>query len=142
MSNSSNRGNTRNSGNSGPQNRNQQQISKHVWVVRPSFTIGICRAYLTKEDAFKDFGRSESLWSPQHDYNIDHDIDEERWIIDRSPVWDAEYDVQWELEKLEVRPRVIPQTQTAPPVSTPKVVPVEKPELPTETPSTTDRDAN
>lgn len=79
--------NTRNTNNQ-PQSRGP----KFVWVVRPSFTVGECRTYYSKEDALKDYGRPESEWVQFGDI----------WRIDRAPHWDP-IDVSWELEKIEVR---------------------------------------
>lgn len=131
MSNNNTRSNTRISS-APPQNRGP----KFVWVARPSFTMGFCRVYFTKEDAFKDFGRPESLWAVRQEYDVDHNIDVEVWTIDKSPVWDAEYDVQWELEKIEVRSltrAVEPTPVPVPVVTTPKAV-IPTPAL-VETPS-------
>lgn len=78
-------------------NRNTQapqgpRPPKFIWVVRPKFTAGDCRAYFSKEDALKDFGRPLEFWV---DYG--HIME-----IDKAPVWDP-FDIAWELEKIEVR---------------------------------------
>lgn len=65
---------------------------KFVWVVRPSFSIGSCRAYFSEEAAIKDFGQPKSKWYPVAGVSQ----------ISVGPSWDPD-NATWELEKIEVR---------------------------------------
>lgn len=86
MSNTSNTGTRGNTQPQGP------RPPKFIWIARPSFTTGECRAYFSKEDAVKDFGRPLEEW------------DDRGYImqINKAPKWDP-FDVAWEIEKIEVR---------------------------------------
>jgi hypothetical protein len=133
MSNNNTRGNTRNTGNSSQQNQNRGP--KFVWVVRPSFTLGDCRVYFTKEDAIQDFGLPENTWTRVYDVKSGQNLD--IWMNEKSPTWDAEFEVQWELEKIEIRPFGQAQTPSPAPITVPETkTPATK-----ETPNT-DSDEN
>ncbi|QED11618.1 hypothetical protein PP914_gp129 [Arthrobacter phage Qui] len=91
MSNNNNRSNTPRNTNSASQNQNRGP--KSIWVVRPSFTTGDCRAYFNKDEAIKDFGQPSEEWVQTEDDVLE---------INTSPEWDNEFDIAWRLEKVDI----------------------------------------
>lgn len=106
MSNNNTRGN----------NQAQQRSPRFIWVVRPSYTTGECRAYFNQEDAIKDFGLPSEEWVETEENVLE---------INSSPDWDNDFDIAWRLEKVEIlslgkAPVVEPKAPVTAAVVTPK----------------------